>query len=231
MPFILSQSDAANAASNPHYADSYVVYYQAQFPYTYFIRICNEWQGNGNCGPFIHADENQGEAIDPATWIAGVRNYINALRANPYFKNTKVAMDVPYTAEQAKYYPGDAYIDILTYDIYNGNGTGGPGGVASWNFVYNTYLKPMLSYNKPMAFPEFCNKFPGGYFIAQMAQFMNTHNVVALAFWNVPGWGSYPPYGEYNCQLDATTDTLAAYQTAFRGYKYSGSYWPVITPP
>lgn len=233
LPFIFHQSDAAAAASGSMNA-SWVSYLNTRGidtagRYTYFIRICNEWQGNNQCGPFINGDEKQGEAIDPATWIAGVRNFIKVIRADRSLRNVKIAFDTPYDAEQAKYYPGNDYVDILTYDMYPGKGQGNT-AVDAWNGELNGPLAYMLSYNKPMAFPEWCSKFPDGYIITQMAQFMNTHNVVAINIVDIPGWGGWAPNEEVNCTLDETDDRFNAFQNAWHGYKYTGSFWPVIIP-
>lgn len=195
--------------------------------YVYFIRVCSEWQGQA-CGPFINGDDNQGEAIDPATWIAGIRNFVNFIRSDPKLRNVKIGFDVPYTAKQAKYYPGDAYVDIITYDMYPGLGQGVTSQDA-WNWEVNGPLAAMISYGKPMAVPEFCEKFADGYVTTQMAQWANTHNVVALVFWNQNGGGN-PATGEVNCNIDSTPGKLNAFKAAWQGYKYTGSFWPVIIP-
>jgi hypothetical protein len=201
------------------------------FPNTYFIRACSEWQGQV-CSPWINKDENQGEAVSPATWIAGIRNFINFVRADPHFANAKVKIgfDVPYTAEQAKYYPGDAYVDIITYDIYAGKGQGGTSDQAWQNMVNYGPLAWMLKYNKPMAFPEYCDKFPDGGFTAQFAQWASTHNVVAVVPVHDPSYGASPPFGEVACSIDTTQGKLNAFINAWAGYKYTGSYWPKIIP-
>jgi hypothetical protein len=233
LPQMNDQSQAAAAASGALNAQNRStlrsrVDHLAQ--YVYFIRVCSEWQGAA-CGPFVKGDEKYGEAIDPATWIAGVRNFINVIRSDVNLKKVKIAFDAPYTDEQAKYYPGDAYIDILTYDPYPGKGQGTTSEDA-WNWEINGPLGYINNFatqhRKAMAFPEFCEKFPDGYITTQMAEWVNTHNVVAIVFWNQE-WGGGVP-GEVNCNIDATTAKLNAFKAAWHGYKYTGSFWPVVIP-
>jgi hypothetical protein len=199
--------------------------------YIYFIRLCNEWQANASCGPFVKGDEKRGEAIDPATWIAGVRNFIRAIRSDPNLKNVKIAFDAPYAAEQAKYYPGDAYVDLLTYDMYPGKGQGATSQDA-WNWEVTGPLRNINNFatkhGKPMGFPEWCEKFLDGYITTEMAKWVNIHNVVDLQFWNEKGGAGVP--GEVNCNIDATIAKLNAFKAAWHGYKYTGSFWPVIIP-
>ena len=231
LPQLDDQSQAAGAASGSLNSQWAAEYFNNRVDplasYIYFIRVCSEWQGSNVCGPFINGDENQGEAIDPATWIAGVRNFVNFIRADPNLKNVKVEFDVPYTAEQAKYYPGDAYVDLITYDMYPGMAQGATSQDA-WNWEINGPLAAMMSYGKPMAIPEFCDKFPNGYVTTQLAQWANSQNVVALVFWNQAA-GAVAP-GEVNCNIDATAAKLNAFMAAWYGYKYTGSFWPVIIP-
>jgi hypothetical protein len=226
------QSQAAAAAANTltgqWESEYFVNRVDPAGPYTYFIRVCSEWQGSTACGPFVNGDENQGEAIDPATWIAGVRNFVDFVRADPNLKNVKIGFDVPYTPEQAKYYPGDDYVDIITYDMYPGLGQG-PTSQAAWDWEITGPLAAMMSYGKPMAVPEFCEKFADGYVTTQLAQWANTQNVVALVFWNQNGLGN-PATGEVNCNIDSTPAKLNAFMAAWYGYKYTGSFWPVIIP-
>jgi hypothetical protein len=223
---------AASGALNPAYVSELQIREDLYAQYIYFIRICNEWQGDGACGPFVNGDENEGEAIDPATWIAGVRNFVNVIRADPLLKNVKIAFDAPYTDEQAKYYPGDDYVDILTYDMYPGKGQGATSQDA-WSWEINGPLGYMNNFanlhGKAMAFPEWCEKFPDGYITTQMANWVNSHNVVAVVFWNQSSGTNGAP-GEVNCNIDATSAKLNAFQAAWYRYTYRGSFWPVIIP-
>jgi hypothetical protein len=207
--------------------------------YVYFIRICNEWQGNAVCGPFVNGDENQGEAVDPTTWTNGIKNTIKAIRAHPKLNNIKIAIDGPLDTEQDKYILpllGSDGVNLLANDAYIGTGgyydwSSPIYSVGSWHGAETKVLAHFAgvadAYNRPMVFPEWCDKFDDGYVTSHFANWVNTHNVVAVVYWDDPGTLAPP---ESPCAVDSSPAKLAAYQKAFGNHKYAGTYWPVVIP-
>ena len=207
--------------------------------HTYFARICSEWMGDSACCPwgnagFGNCDQGSAanEVVSPAVWKQGMCNFIAYTRARAGWQNVKIAFDTAYddTPEERKFY--DLYntctIDLVTYDAYPGLGQGGTSAIA-WQWLLAHPLALMLGSGLPMAFPEYCDKFPDGYITAQQALWNAAHNVVAMIWWE-DGPGGPGAVGETTCQIDSTPQKAQVFAQYFRGYKYTGTFWPQIYP-
>jgi len=102
----------------------------------------------------------------------------------------------------ANYYPGDAYVSIVGLDVYDAEWASYPGAVAEWqNMLTEPYGLDWLvsfgaAHNKPLAIPEWglgwttqpvgSGEVGGGdnaYFVEQMANWVNSNNVVSITAW------------------------------------------------
>ncbi|MHB1509198.1 MAG: glycoside hydrolase family 26 protein [Acidimicrobiales bacterium] len=99
----------------------------------------------------------------------------------------------------ANYYPGSAYVNIIGLDVYDVEWASYPGAQAEWqNMLTQSYGLDWLasfgaSQGKPLAFPEWglgwsTGGMAGGgdnaYFVEQMANWINTHNVANAILWD-----------------------------------------------
>jgi hypothetical protein len=108
----------------------------------------------------------------------------------------------------ANYYPGDAYVSIVGLDVYDTEWASYPGAVAEWqNMLTQSYGLNWLAsfgaaHGKPLAIPEWglgwtdlpvgSGNVGGGdnaYFVQQMANWVNSNNVVNVIAWQ---YGSDP---------------------------------------
>jgi hypothetical protein len=242
-----NQQEAVNAAANPATAAADIANNWSQVSrtdaiaqYVYFVRICNEWEGNPTCGPFVNGNESNGQAIDPATWSKGIIYAIQSLRADPNFKNIKIAIDAPIDAETDKYalpIIQAGVVDLLAWDLYLGNGGYNDGSspnqeTASWHGASTNQLAHInnlsVQYKLPMVFPEWCDGFDTGNNMTRIANWFNTHNVVAAVYWDDKPYSTTGP--EVGCQVDFNQSKLDAYTAAFANHQYGGTYWSPVIP-
>ena len=112
----------------------------------------------------------------------------------------------------ANYYPGNAYVSIIGLDVYDLEWGSYPGPQAEWqHMLTQSYGLDWLasfgaSQGKPLAFPEWGLGWNSGgmvsggdnaYFVEQMANWIDTHNVVNAILWDygsgaIPNSAGYP---------------------------------------
>ncbi len=216
--------DLADGAFNAYYVQIATSLIKHGFPNA-FVRV--GWEFNGGWYPWSAKSS-------PALWANGFRQIVRAMRSVPgqrfRFVWNPALFEQQFWPDQA--YPGDDVVDIIATDAYN----------ASWNSGYkepktmwravstdqwglNTVADFARRHNKPLALPEWgTGKRPDGHgggddplFIANMAAFIRTHDVVFQSYWDYPA-------SDYNAQLSGgkAPAALAAFIAAF-GSKGAGA--------
>lgn len=175
---------------------------------TYAVRIDHEWTAGGDQF-HTHSPFYTSTTVPAATWIAGFQQMVQCFRnVNP---NIKICWDYPVgwdmpnrgysIAQSLAYYPGDAYVDIISADIYfqdgypNANYVGGNGtSLDGWRYLFGQAsnggwpsgfrLSDMASFaagthpnrnngvSKPMAIPEWADCFMDGFIVGQFLKWM-----------------------------------------------------------
>jgi hypothetical protein len=201
----------------------------------YALRM--DWEWHGNWYPFSPYHWNGGTynnpSISPSTYIAGQRNFINAMRANPATAHIKVAWDYPEMTPATNglaYYPGDAYVDIVSGDVYFDPRYHGATSAAAWN-LYNTYSNGNINswsafakaHGKPMAAWEWCDAYFDGYNITQFSNFMKANPFVAHSYWDSNNAGE-------SCHLQNHPTNLTAYENEWKNWNTSGTFWGHLIP-
>jgi hypothetical protein len=155
--------------------------------------------------------------------------------------HVKIAWDYPVdwygTGDPTAYYPGDAYVDIISCDIYfaeafNGAATSAAAwnlfqsGTSSSNYTLQTWATFAKLHNKPMASFEWGDTYGDGYCITQFSKFIKANNFVTHCWWN-----SSDSYGSgANSILQKSPAAQAAFVAAWGNQAYGGTYWPVHIP-
>jgi hypothetical protein len=233
---------AASGAYNATYANTFATVYGPCAATIYALRLNWEWpgywfdfspswNGSGSAAP-------QSQWVPPATWIAGWRNFVTTLRANPATAHIKVSWDYPTLqyggAAALAYYPGDAYVDIISGDHYFNTQYDGPTSAGAWAKAtgkngLNDMAAFAAAHNKPMAFWEWGDAYTDGYCVTQFSNWMKAHNVVAHSYWDSNTGVA--------TKLQGNGTRQAAYVAAWQNWKYAGTYWgttsipiPITTP-
>lgn len=192
------------------------------------VRLDFEWAGNWfDWSPYkANGGSYDKPGVDPATWVAGFRNYVNELRSNPATANVKVSWDYPLNSKGANaldYYPGDQYVDIIGSDLYFNKQYDGANSQDAWNakatgqYNLNDMAAFAAQHNKPMAFWEVSDNYGDGTDLTKFGQWVNSHNVVAVSYWDNNGSGGG--------QLESNPADAQAFQEQFTA-PYTGTYWP-----
>ena len=169
--------------------------------------------------------------VDPATWVAGFRNYVNMIRGIPALASVKIAWDYPCLVDAhgvvnpMNYYPGDSYVDIISCDVYFVSDWYGGSSSRCWNrwttygsLNLNNFASFAADHNKPIAIWEWGDNYGDGYCINQFGKWMKSNHVIAHSYWDVAG--NYP-----KGPLQAASTNVAAYVTQFGNTSYTGSDW------
>lgn len=233
--------DAARGKYNHNYARTLAAAFDLYAQYIYYIVIDNEWPPTWNRnGPFGGPGGESRPQISKSDWVAMEQNMINAIRADHNLDNVKIALYAPYDDASQAYAAGVTGYDMLSQDIYVGHA-----GETTEAQAFAHQALPLLnsvdsfanSVGKPYAITEWCTWWTNnnGYSITAFANWFNTHNVVSNTYWdsdyNAIEHITYGPVqGTFVCTLDADHSRVAAYTAAFKGYTYTGSFWPVIIP-
>jgi hypothetical protein len=198
----------------------------------YAIRLSREWSLKTNdWSPYYTPGSYARPSITAATWVAGFRNYVNMIRSIPALAGVKIAWDYPCmmdshgAANLMSYYPGDAYVDIISGDIYFVSDWYGGTSSSCWNF-YTTYgsynLKSFAAFaaahNKPIAIWEWADNYGDGFCINQFGNWIKASNVIAHSYWDEIGNYS-------NGGLQASSANVAAYVSQFGNTLYRGTGW------
>jgi hypothetical protein len=199
----------------------------------YALRV--DWEWGGNWFGFSPYYSNIGSYyypwISPATWIAGFQNFVNAIRSNPATANIKIAWDYPttliYGSNVMAYYPGDAYVDIISSDIYFNPQWNGPTSSGAWNFYnqpggINDWAAFAAAHSKPMAAWEWCDAYTDGYNLTQFSNWIKANNFVAQSYWDYAS--------PTNCKLQSNPSAYSAYIAAWQNWTASGTFWGGIIP-
>ena len=162
------------------------------------------WEFNGGWFPWAA----NGHA---ASFVAYWRQIVDSMRsipgANFKFEWNPTRGDLG-VGDLASYYPGDAYVDIVGLDVYDVEWASYPGAVAEWqkmltqSYGLNWLASFGAAHGKPLAIPEWglgWTDLPVGsggvgggdnaYFVQQMANWVNSNNVVNVIAWQ---YGSDP---------------------------------------
>ena len=207
----------------------------------YYARIDWEWVGDWEShSPFHKAKGTElNNPVDPTTWVAGVRQLIQLLKSDPRTAHIKIEFDAPVTPQQQAYYPGDDVVDAVGTDIYFDPRTYGADSHVAWTDALtgasqthnvtanlNVLAAFATAHNKPIIIGEWGDMYRDGYNIAQFANWIKTHNVVAQAYWDMN-------YGLPDGDGSALQDVAArkqAYISAFGNTHYVGTFWPILHP-
>jgi Glycosyl hydrolase family 26 len=222
---------AANGSYNGIYANLMQNFYAPCAASIYAIRINWEWPGNWFQFSPYYSGGYSNPSISPAVWIAGWQNFVKALRANPATAHIKVAWDYPVLSQGANalaYYPGDAYVDIIGTDYYFNTQYDGPTSADSWNKAMgsgglNDMAAFAAAHNKPIGFWEVSDDYDDGYATTQFGNWINSHNVVAVTWWDDDGSGGR--------KIQHTQAAQNAFVQAFGNRTYAGTYWPTGLMP
>jgi beta-mannanase len=126
----------------------------------------------------------------------------------------------------ADIYPGNAYVDIIGIDQYDGSGDSNlpASGIARWNYLENeadglaTVAAFATANNKPMSIPEWGTSSAAqpagggddGTYVTELANFVNSHDVAYQSYFDANDDNILP--------LDPTVapNTVSAYVAAFK---------------
>ena len=222
---------AANGAYNSAYQQTVDTFIAPVASTVYAIRIDWEWTGKWNIySPFQGGEDNP--TMTPQVFIAGVRNLIAAIKANPKTANIKIEFDYYGTDMEKNYYPGDDVVDLIGFDNYFDPSWDGATSADAWNRVMNgdfgigyANINNIAAFaklhNKPMIVPEWGDGYSDGYCITQFAAWMTANNVVGHAYWDADQFGFDP----------TVPARQQAFVAAFGSTTYAGSYWTLIPVP
>jgi len=216
--------DLASGKYNSYYVQIAESLVKHGFPNA-FVRV--GWEFNGDW--YVWAGKPS-----PSLWAQGFRQVVEAMRSVPgqhfRFVWNPALFQQQFPPDAA--YPGDDVVDIVATDAYN----------ASWTFGYkapetrwrsvstdpwglNTVADFARRHHKPLALPEWgTGTRPDGHgggddplFIANMAEFIRTHDVVFQSYWDFVA-------SDYNAQLSGGQypAALAAFVAEF-GSKGAGA--------
>jgi beta-mannanase len=228
---------AANGNYNAAYASLMANFYAPCASTIYALRLNWEWPGFWfDFSPSWSSGGQlpQSQWVSPATWIAGWQNFVNALRANPATAHIKVSWDYPTLqyggAAALAYYPGDAYVDIISTDYYFNTQYDGATSAEAWNKAMspgglNDMATFAAAHNKPMAFWEWADMYNDGVLTTQFSNWMKAHNVVAHSYWDSNDALSSA------ARLQDNGARQAAYVAAWKNWVPSGTYWGSALPP
>jgi hypothetical protein len=240
---------AANGSYNSAYqqtADMLAAYNQSTGTNCciYAIRIDSEWTLNGApYSPWLGQSDQSTPVISTSNWIAGVCNVINIIRGTPGLSNVKIYVDAPMTAADQAYWPEPTCaVDVTGADVYFQSQYDGTTSAQSWTLHsqtvapfqinFNTLAAWGVTKNHPLVIAEWCDTYtdiatPGNTNLAQFAAWMQTHNVVAQAYWdtddNISSVGG--------CALLNNATRKQAYINSFFGTRYTGSSWHLLAIP
>lgn len=237
-----------NAAANGSYNSVYAAFANDLAPCAntfYAIRL--DWEAPGNWyyhSPWCTCEgANYGSAwITPSVWIAGFQNFVTAIRNNPATAHIKIAWDMPVNyqagAAHLAYYPGDAYVDIISADIYNGSGYDGQtSGNAGCSYYQNTsagtawsnWVSFAAAHNKPMMSPEWGTENNDGQFPACFLAFVHANNFVGESYWDTNDGGCG------GCSFSSAGNTKSAWLNKEVGwaptYGFFGGQIAIPNPP
>ncbi|HUR18798.1 MAG TPA: glycosyl hydrolase [Acidimicrobiales bacterium] len=195
------------------------------------------WEFNGNWFPWSVTDANK------ADFMTYWRRVVTAMRSVPgaNFRFTwNPTLGRLYVAPDSAY-PGDAYVDYIGLDAYDGGATQYPDAAARWNWFatqaygLNWHAAFAAAHGKQMTYDEWgvwAVDGPGGgggdspYFITSMKAWITNNNVAYANFWEQPpGYGitagNYPnaaaafkqSFGTASSTTTTTTTTTPATTT------------------
>jgi hypothetical protein len=226
---------AANGSYNSVYADYAANAIGPCASTIYAVRIDWEWAGNWfPFSPYYSPGSYGSPYITASDWIAGFRNLVAAIRANPTTAHIKISWDYPTLSQGANafdYYPGDDYVDIISTDYYFSTQYDGPTSAGSWSKATGTqgiddWATFAAAHNKPMAAWEWCDMYLDGYNITQFSNWMKGHNVVAHSYWD-----SDDAIASGNtCKLQDNATRQNAYIAAWQNWAPSGTFWSGLIP-
>jgi hypothetical protein len=225
---------AANGLYNSAYAQTVSSFIAPYASKVYAIRVDSEWQGNwSSYSPWYNGSESS-PTITPATWIAGVRNLIAQIKANPATANIPIEFDAPNTDVENNYYIGDDVVNFIGFDKYFDSNYY-PNSSAAWANEttrtdccnINTMASFARAHGKLMIVPEWCDTFTDGYIIPLFAAWMAANNVIAQSYWD----SSDAIGAAGGCRLLDYPAREQAYINAFGNTHYTGSYWKLIPVP
>lgn len=242
-----------NAAANGSYNSAYATMASAIAPCAntiYAIRL--NWEGNGNwyehspwctCHGGNYVSSGGSAWISASTWIAGYRNFVNQFKANPATAHIKFAWDWPFNftsgTPHLNYYPGDAYVDIISADPYNGinydgNTNGNAGCTSLQSEAQSTSLNDMAAFaaahNKGIAFWEWGTENNDGQYPSCFLSFVHGSGVgVAESYWDTNDGGCA------NCAFSSSPNTKSGWLGKevgwVRTYTFFGGQIPVTSLP
>jgi beta-mannanase len=174
--------------------------------------------------------------ISASDWIAGFRNLVDALRANPLTAHIKIAWDYPTLSPGGgalSYYPGDSHVDIISTDYYFNTQYDGPTSSGAWNKALgaqgiNDWAAFAAAHGKPMAVWEWCDMYSDGYNVTHFSEWMKTQNLVAHSYWD-----SNDAISNGTCRLQDDATRQNAYVAEWKNWQYTGNYWgsPLLPIP
>jgi hypothetical protein len=156
-------------------------------------------------------------ASNPDAFVAAYRHFVDVFRSvSPNFKFDWTPNIGTQAIDPAKVYPGDAYVDIIGMDVYEGSSWfAGKTPEQRWDWLMNqpNGLKWQADFaaahGKQMSFPEYASDYNDGYFVSHMADWIKSHNVAYHSWWDTNA--------TFNGDLAAHPQNQLAYEAAWGG--------------
>jgi Ca2+-binding RTX toxin-like protein len=185
VPLITDGADLATAATGAYDAHWLAAAQKiAAYDPSTIIRV--GWEMNGNSWMPWSAASN------PDAYVAAFRHLVDVFRSvSPNFKFDWTPNIGTEAIDPARVYPGDAYVDIIGMDVYEGTTWfAGQAPQQRWDWLMNqpNGLKWQADFaaahGKQISFPEYASDFNDGFFVGHMADWIKSHNVAYHAWWN-----------------------------------------------